>query len=298
MRKQRSATKRRLARVALLLLALLCVSSGASAHQPVMDMAPRWEDGFGFQLRREYRGSDDLMSGRSDVANPFDLKRRVSKTWLEGVYTFKRERRFTFKVPWVDQSRDVVRGGSLVRETGRGLGDSVLGLQLKRYYNATESTGNFGLTPSLRIPTGSTSDAYPMGDGSWDLGLSASFSVEAAHLYQFYDLFYWSNGAGRRGINRGDEFGFDMNLGLHPYHNNLTNTGVFVMLDVSARYEGRGRDTAGTTGGKRLSLGPVLVWYRDNLMIRAEMKLPVYEKVWGTQLSRGTEFSIGVGVTF
>ena len=298
MRKPRSATEGRLARAALLLLAMLCVSSNASGHQPVMDMAPRWEDGFGFQVRQEYRVSDDLMDGRSDVTDPFDRKRRVSKTWLEGVYTFKRERRLTFKVPWVDQRRDVVRGGSAVRETGRGLGDSVLGLQLKRYYNTTEGTGNFGLTPSLRLPSGSTNDAYPVGDGSWDLGLSASFSAEATHLYQFYDVFYWSNGAGRRGINRGDEVGFDMNVGLHPYHNNLSNTGVFVMLDVSARYEARGQDTAGTTGGKRLSLGPVLVWYRHNLMIRAEMKLPVYEKVWDTQLSHGTELNIGVGVTF
>ena len=261
---------RKAASCAILLLAsLLCVSPEAAAHQPVMDMAPRWEDGFGFQIRHEYRASDDLLHGSSDVSNPLDRTRRVRKTWLEGVYTFRRERRLSFKLPWVDQTRDVVRAGSSVRETGRGLGDSIVGLQLKHYYNKAESTGNFGLTPSLRLPTGSTHQDYPVGDGSWDVGLSASFSAEAAHLYQFYDLFYWSNGKGRRGINQGDELGFDVNLGLHPYHDNPTNTGVFVMLDVSARYEGRGKDGSGTTGGRRLSLGPVLVWYRNNLMLRS-----------------------------
>ena len=282
----------------ILTAGLLGASPEAEAHQPVMDMAPRWEDGFGFQVRHEYRASDDLLDGSSDASNPFDRERRVRKTWLEGVYSFKRERRLTFKVPWVDQSRDVVRGGSSVRDTGHGVGDSIVGLQLKHYYNKDKTTGNFGLTPSLRLPTGSTSDDYPVGDGSWDLGLSTSFSAESAHFYQFYDLFYWSNGKGRKGINRGDELGLDVNLGIHPYHNNLTNTGVFVMVDVSARHEARGEDASGTTGGKRLSLGPVLVGYRNNLMLRSELKFPVYESVWGTQLSHGTEFQIGIGVTF
>lgn len=268
------------------------------AHQPVMDMAPRWEGGWGFQVRNEYRFSDELLSGDSDVSNPLGRERRVNTTWLEGVYTFKRELRVTAKIPWVEQSRVSVLGGARVEQTGSGIGDSILGLQLKHYYNREASTGNFGLTPSIRFPTGSTSDAYPVGDGSWDVGVSASFSAEMASLYQFYDLFYWHNTKGKRGINRGDEFGLDVNVGVHPYHNNRHNLGIFLMGDLSGRYEGRGKDTAGTTGGKRISLGPVLVGYWSNLMLRAELKFPVYESVWGTQVARGTDFNIGLGVTF
>ena len=119
-----------------------------------------------------------------------------------------------------------------------------------------------------------------------------------AHIYQFYDVFYWHNSEGKRGIDRGDELGLDVNIGLHPYHNNLHNAGVFVMGDLSARYEGRGNDTAGTTGGKRISLGPVLVGYWNNLMLRGEVKFPVYENVSGTQVGRGIDFNIGLGVTF
>ena len=70
------------------------------------------------------------------------------------------------------------------------------------------------------------------------------------------------------------------------------------MMDLSARYEEKGWDTAGVTGGKRVSLGPVFVWYRDNLMVRSEIKFPVYEDVIGTQVSRGIEFNIGFGLTF
>ena len=264
-----------------------------------MDMAPRWQDGWGFQIRNEYRFSDDLLRGSSDVSNPQDRERRVNTTWLEGVYTFKRELRLTAKVPRVDQRRVSVLNGVPVRQSGSGLGDSVLGLQIKRYYNNESGTGNFGLTPSVRIPTGSTSDAYPVGDGSWDFGISSSFSAEKAHLYQFYDLFYWRNTGGKRGIDRGDEVGLDVNIGIHPYHDNQHNRGIFLMGDLSARYEGRGKDdNSDTTGGKRISLGPVVVGYWHNVMLRAEVKFPVYEKVWGTQVGHGTDFRIGIGMAF
>jgi len=106
------------------------------------------------------------------------------------------------------------------------------------------------------------------------------------------------NTRGKKGITEGDEVGLDVNLGLHPYHNNLTNTGVFVMLDVSARHKDRGVDTAGTTGGTRISTGPVLVFYRDDLMARVEFKVPVYENVNGTQVSYGPEVNVGLGIVF
>ncbi len=284
--------------LAAALLIGLGVPAIATAHQPVMDMAPRWQNGWGGQVRHEYRFSDELLDGHSKVSNPQDRERRVHTTWLEGVYTFRRELRLTAKVPWVDQSRVSVANGAGKRQRGDGIGDSILGLQLKHYYNRESSTGNFGLTPSLRIPTGETGGGYPVGDGSWDVGASASFSAEMAKLYQFYDVFYWHNTDGKRGIDRGDEIGIDVNVGVHPYHHNRYNTGIFLMGDLSARYEGRGNDTAGTTGGKRILVGPVLVTYWNNLMLRGEVKFPVYERVWGTQVSRGTEFNIGLGVAF
>ena len=274
------------------------ISPIAFAHQPVMDMAPRWKGGYGFQVRNEYVSSEALKVGDSKVANPSGRRKRINTTWLEGVFTFKRGLRLTVKMPFVDQIQTTLQNGLPVIQGGRGLGDAIIGLQLKRYYNAKSSTGNFGMTPSLRIPTGSTKDDYPVGDGSVDVGLSLSFSAEMAWLYQFYDLFYWNNAKGSRGIDRGNELGFDMNVGIHPYHSNATNTGIFLMLDLSARKEALGQSTSGVTGGDRVSLGPVFVLYRNNIMFRSELKIPAFEDVKGTQISRGTEFNIGTGVTF
>jgi len=283
---------------AIALLVVSGVPTTGRAHQPVMDMAPRWEGGWGLQVRNEHRFSDELLSGNSEVSNPQGRERRVNATWLEGVYTFKRWLRLTAKIPWLEQSRVSVLNGTSVRQTGSGIGDSTVALQFKHYYNRESSTGNFGFTASVRIPTGSTSDSFPVGDGSWDVGVSASFSSETVYFYQYYDLFYWHNTKGDRGIDPGDEVGLDVNIGLHPYHNNRHNLGIFVMGDLSARYQGRGNNTVGTTGGKRISLGPVLVGYWNNLMLRAEVKFPVYESVWGTQVAHGREFNIGLGVVF
>lgn len=281
-------------------VALLVFGTGgaASAHQPVMDMAPRWEGGFGFQVRHEYRFTNDRLSGDEKASNPLDRDKRVHTTWLEGVYTWKRELRATIKVPWVEQSRVSVLNGRRVREHGSGVGDIVVGLPLKKYWNARDSTYNLSFTPSLRAPTGSVRDDHPVGDGSWDLGLSTSFSSEHAKTYSLVDLFWWKNTRGTRGINQGDVVGLDMNLGYHPYHSNARNLGIFTMLDVEARYEGGGRDTRAVTGGTRLGVGPILVAYWKNVMARGELKVPVYEHVRGTQFARGIQFNLGIGVTF
>ena len=52
------------------------------AHQPVMDMAPRWASGWGFQFRYETLGSDKILNGE-DSNEGLSYYRKT--TWLEGV---------------------------------------------------------------------------------------------------------------------------------------------------------------------------------------------------------------------
>ena len=92
----------------LILVAALITSlpvSPSFAHQPVMDMAPRWQKGFGGQVRYETYSSDKVLEGSKKIDNPLGRENFVHKTWLEGVYTFKREVRVTLKVPFVYQER-------------------------------------------------------------------------------------------------------------------------------------------------------------------------------------------------
>jgi hypothetical protein len=280
----------------LLGCALLLSSALASAHQPVMDMAPRWAEGYGFQLRAEQFGSDELKQGSSDVANPSGAERYVGTLWLEGVYTFSRAVRTTLKIPYVEQKR--TRLG--VQQKNSGLGDVIVALPLKRYTNWYAVTQNWAVTPSLRIPTGDDSGPFPISDGSWDVGLSLSYSRETPSFYQLYDLYYWKEGSGSRGMQSGDSWGLDVNVGLHPWHSNDTDSGVFLFWDVSARHEDapNSRNLTTAAGGDRVQTGPVLIYYRDNFMLRGEYKFLAYEHVDGIGLSRGDQYSLAVGFTF
>ena len=80
--------------IALGSLWLVAVTS-VLGHQPVMDMAPRWAGGYGVQLFQVHSIADDLRHGESMLPNPQGLESRVDTTWLEGVYTFRREFRIT-----------------------------------------------------------------------------------------------------------------------------------------------------------------------------------------------------------
>ena len=65
------------------------------AHQPVMDMAPRWSGGYGFQVRYESFGSDLTIHEKDILSSYFQ-----QTFWLEGIYTWHRSKRFTFKLPY------------------------------------------------------------------------------------------------------------------------------------------------------------------------------------------------------
>ena len=287
----------------LLFALMACLALGAAsahAHQPVMDMAPRWEDGYGFQIRHQSYGSGKLKQGTTRIANPLGLERHVRKTWLEGIYTFDRAKRITFKLPYVQQRRIRNIGGVPTRQRSKGIGDLIVGVPLKHYRNKGSYTDNFSFTPSLRIPTGRSGGDFAISDGSWDVGLSLSHSAETPTFYSLVDVFYWVNTEGRRGMREGNELGVDVNLGIHPYHDNATNSGLFLMLDIAARHvDDPNRATRTTaTGGQRVQMGPVAVLYKDNIMFRAEYRHAVFEKTSTISNARGHEFSIGLGVTF
>ncbi len=284
----------------ILLILLLINICNAKADQPVMDMAPRWENGYGIQIRQEFYGSDKLLKGNKKINNPLGLERYVSKTWLEGVYTINRSIRTTLKLPFVYQRRVRNVNGVGIEQKNSGLGDLVLGIPLKYYRNKGAYTDNFGITPSLRIPTGDSSGNFPITDGSWDAGLSISYSLETPKLYSVAEIFYWKNNSGKNDMRLGDEFGVEIDLGYHPYHNNVTNTGIFIMWDFILRNNGApsAANLTTFTGGKLVQTGPILVLYKNNIMFRAEYKHPVYENVDGVSNSRGSELNIGIGFAF
>ncbi len=271
------------------------------AHQPVMDMAPRWKRGWGVEIHHGWRQSDELKDGDSDVDNPLGREHRANMTWINAVYAPIVEARVTAKIPLIDQSRTIERHGQAVKQSGSGLGDIVLGAPLKKLMVGPGTLADLTFTPSVRLPTGDTSDDFPTGDGSTDVGASLTYKRDISWFYQYYDVFYWANSRGKKGPNiskDGDELGVDINWGILPYHDTARNTGVWLMWEIQGRYQDRGIDADGTTGGVRVSTGPIVMWYKDNLMLHVQYSVPAYEKFNGSQVSHGHELVAGIGIAF
>ena len=291
----------------VLILGIVLFPILSFSHQPVMDMAPRWNNGYGIQTRYESYGSSKLIEGKNKIENPFNLKRSVKRYWLEGVYTFKRHIRVTAKLPYVEQERTKLVSGVVKEQLNSGMGDLILALPLKKYRNESRSTSNLGVTPQVRLPTGESSGEFPISDGSYDLGLSVSYSAEGYHfkkyknvkIYQMYDVFYWANTESHNEMHEGDEIGIDINFGLQPYHNTEKELGIFTLIDISYRNFKNPNAYALTTssGGERLQIGPVIIFFKGNYMLRMEYKSLVQEKIKGISNSRGNELLVSFGFT-
>jgi len=271
-------------------------------HQPVMDMAPRWKGGYGFQTRVERNIFSRLEKDGASVANPDGLRSESLSIWFEGVYTFYRGFRVTYKAPWVNKKERKFVNGRLQDLSESGLGDVILALQNKYYFNRETYTGNFSLTPSVSLPTGSTSGELALGRGTADYGLSLSLSVEAYYVYTLIDLFSRWNTRGDNGVRKGNTIGFDFDLGIHPYHSNQKNMGIFLMSGFNLRQLKKDLPRSGrsdlNSGGRTLEIVPTIVFYRDNWMWRTQYHIPIQQRLNGTQLTETNSFQTGIGVAF
>ena len=285
-----------------LLVLTIMLPSLAWGHQPVMDMAPRWKGGYGFQIRAEHSIEGRLERDGRSIDNPNGLKAESLTSWLEGVYTYRRGLRATLKIPQIDKSETRLESGSVKKLRASGLGDMILGVQTKHYFNKPRYTGNFWFTPSFYLPSGSTKSELPLGRGTVDYGLSVGVSVEFFRVYTFLDLFTRLNTRGSDGTKLGHGMGFDMDLGIHPYHDMVKNRGIFLMTGFNARQQGKDVLSSGAldpdTGGGTFEVAPTVVFYWNNWMWRTQYHVPVYQRLNGTQLANSYKFQTGIGIVF
>lgn len=148
------------------------------AHQPVMDMAPRWNGGYGFQVRYESFGSDRTIHEQNILSSYFQ-----QTYWLEGVYTWHRAKRITFKLPYHMIER---QDADLVAKS-KSFGDLILAVPLKKYSNFKRRTQNFGFTPQIRIPSNTKEDVLEWKDDSQTEPTTSEIDTEVARLQAISD---------------------------------------------------------------------------------------------------------------
>lgn len=286
---------------ACLALLLLAPSAGW-AHQPVMDMAPRWSGGYGFQTRYESVVSGRLEREGREIANPQGLGAESRTQWFEGVYTFHRSFRATFKLPYEHQRKRLFKDGLVRDAEASGVGDLILAFPIKRYRNHMTHTNNLAVNPSITLPTGKTQGDIPLGRGTVDYGLSVSYAREAVKTFGLWDLWTNLHTKGADGKTKGNTVGFDMNVGFYPYQNSKKEFATLLLWGTHFRHQSRDRlaggATDGNSGGLWVEMAPVFVVLYKNLAFRTEAYFPVHRKLNGVQLVHDYRFQIGIGITF
>jgi hypothetical protein len=270
----------KLFRLFTLLLVLAVPSS--RGEQPIFNEMPRWDGGWGFQFIQEYRHERDLLSGNTVVGPGFSED--IHLLHLEGVYTWDKSIRLTFKLPYVlDARRELLGiGGSKFVQHDEGFGDATVALPLKRYFNLDGRSGSWTLAPQLGIPF-ARDDAYAVYDHQWGNGLSLGYETET-YRFKF--------GVGATGwVFYGDdeaELTGNIEVGY-----NLRGLGSNGHIKWSNRfhYEDDGAFT--------ISTGPVLYWrFTDTIHGQIDWLHDLSDRQGLLDHGNGNAVRVGVGFVF
>ena len=252
------------------------------ADQPIMNMMPRWDGGYGFQVLAEQLHRSDLKQGDDVVARGFTED--VTQLHLQGVYTWDRSIRLTAKLPYVVDARREVLGplGQKVVQRDEGIGDLAVALPLKKYFNLSERSGSWTLAPQIRIPLGKENDEFEVWDGVWGGGLSFGYETET------YDWFI-ATSAGFWIFEQPEpaEWSFSLDLGWNARED------MQILWESDLSWDDESKFF--------ISAGPALYWrWNDKTHIRIEWKHDFVSRVTSSRPDHGNgdRFSAGIGFVF
>ena len=269
---------RRISTLISILLSILVVS----ADEPIMNMMPRWDNGWGLQLIDEYRHESDLLLGKSTAYRGFTED--VHLLHLQGVYTWDRSIRLTYKLPYVlDARREMPDnlGGKLV-EHDSGIGDATLALPLKKYFNLDGRSGSWGFKPMLRVPLAGE-DSYKIYDNEWGGGLGLSYDFETSRLAFLSSASFWFFGNEKPNENK---FSLDLGYKFYPLG---TNSQILWETDFLLKDHGT----------ENLLAGPALYWNINDLThIRLEWKHEFYSKQGKLDHGNGDRILLSLGLVY
>tara|TARA_B100001769_G_scaffold260500_1_gene241175 strand:- start:179 stop:955 length:777 start_codon:yes stop_codon:yes gene_type:complete len=244
------------------------------ADQPVMNMMPRWDGGFGWQILYETVERSKLMQGGL-LIDP-NKSEEIDLIHLQGVYTWDRSIRMTIKIPYVLEAvRENLDGST---ERYNGLGDIKVAVPLKKYFNLDGRTGSWAIAPQAVIPTGDF-DQYDFHSREWGSGVSVGYETET------YDWFFASGASYWIYEKEPDHIAINLDLGVNLYDS------MQILLENDYHYE--------NDGARRLSVGPS-IYFRQNLLThwRVEFKKDYFVSAGKTQLDHVDETKISLGVGF
>jgi hypothetical protein len=221
---------------------------GTLRHEPIFGVGPHttWRGGWGLEIEAESVGGETML--------PVEL-----------LYGVTEELTVTAVLPFATPSA----GGSL--------GD--VGVRAKWRFATSFARGRMdalALVGGVTVPR-STAGGSPRGGPVAMLGLATG--RESRRWYYF---------AGVRGMARLPEEGFDpgdrlaLNVawGIRPRRTGYLAPDLVLLVEANGLAEGRtqsGQATVATSGGRRLSIAPALLFSIRNVMLKGGVDIPVWE---------------------
>jgi hypothetical protein len=264
------------------LLALFLSVLPVLADEPIMNMMPRWDHGWGLQFVEEYRHEGDLLLGSEKAHSGFTED--VHLLHLQGVYTWDRSIRLTAKLPYVvDARREMPNGlGGKLVERDNGIGDATLALPLKKYFNLDGRSGSWTFKPMLRVPLAGDDD-YEIYDNEWGGGLGLGYEFEMSDFAFSSSAAAWSFGGDDPSeVHISVDFGYN-------FLASGTNGSLFWESDF--HYE--------DDGSKTLLAGPAFYWnFNDTSHTRLEWKHDFYDRQGVLDHGNGDVFMLSIGFVY
>lgn len=251
-----------------------------TADQPIMNMMPRWDGGYGFQILADTTHRKDLKQGNDIIGDGYTES--IKRLHLQGVYTWDRSIRLTFKLPYTLEAKREVpgAGGEKVVQYDKGLGDLTLALPLKHYFNNAASSGNWSLTPQLRVPLGENDGTYEIAKRAWGGGLSLGYEIETYGWFIATGIGAWFFEAPVAA-----EWNFSLDLGWNALDN------LQVLWESDLHWDDQ--------DAFQCSAGPALyLRWSDSIHSRLEWKHDFVSKVSRDQPDHGNGDSISIGIGF
>ncbi len=252
------------------------------ADDPIMNMMPRWDDGWGFQFIEEYRHESDLLLGDRKAYPNF--VEDVHLLHFETVYTWDKSIRVTAKFPWVlDARREMPDGsGGKKVEHDNGIGDATLSLPLKKYFNLDGKSGSWTFKPMVRLPFAGDGD-YEVYDGQWGNGVGLAYEFETAKWHVHVSTSGW--------VYHGDEpFESHSSLDL-GYNFEARGTNGSIYWETDFHWEDDGSET--------LYAGPALYWnVNDTVHWKLEWKHDFHDRQGVLDHGNGDTFKFSLGFVF
>lgn len=253
-----------------------------NADQPIMNMMPRWDNGYGIQFLTDHLHRADLKQGNSVIASGFS--ETITQIHMQGVYTWDRSIRATFKLPYITEARRERRDGTGGKrdERDQGLGDLTLALPLKKYFNHAARSSNWTFAPQVRVPMGSQKEGYQVAKRLWGSGLTFGYETEVYKWFFYTDFTTWIfEGDAPTELHATIDFGY-------TFQDN-----AMILWESDFKWD--------DADAVRLSAGPAL-YYRlqDQIHARLEWKHDFISRVASDTPSHGNgdRLSVGVGFVF